>query len=94
MSSSPGNSTTRAVSLCDARSTLAAYCDIREAYYRRLVVAKPELQVFLRGWMNRLNSLRKEVGLLPFGFNEPATAAQAGPAMRIPDVGEDPGFDF
>ena len=89
-----GPATTRAVSLCEARSTLVAYCDIREAYYRRLVVTKPDLQVFLKGWLNRLNSLRKEVGLLTFGFAEPATLAEAGPAMRIPDVGEDPGFDL
>jgi lysozyme family protein len=88
-----GPETTRAVSGCDARATLAAYCDTREAFYQRLVVAKPELQVFRRGWLNRLNSLRKEVGLTVFGFSEPADPAEAGPAMRIPDLGVDPGFD-
>jgi lysozyme family protein len=89
-----GPATTRAVAECDARTTLAGYCDIREAYYRRLAVAKPELQVFLRGWMNRLNSLRKEVGLLTFGFAEPVSRAEAGAAMRIPDLGEDASFDL
>ena len=89
-----GPATSQAVSGCDARTTLAAYCDLREAYYRRLAATKPDLQVFLRGWMNRLNSLRKEVGLVTFGFAEPVSPAEAGVAMRIPDLGEDPTFDL
>ena len=89
-----GPATSQAVSGCDARTTLAAYCDLREAYSRRLAATKPDLQVFLRGWMNRLNSLRKEVGLVTFGFAEPVSPAEAGVAMRIPDLGEDPTFDL
>ena len=89
-----GPATSQAVTGCDARTTLAAYCDMREAYYRRLAVAKPELQIFLRGWLNRLNSLRKEVGLVTFGFAEPVSRAEAGVTMRIPDLGEDSGFDL
>ena len=63
-----GPGTARAVAGCEPRSALAAYCDAREAFYRRFVVANPKLKVFLKGWLNRLNSLRKEVGLPVFGF--------------------------
>jgi lysozyme family protein len=89
-----GTGTAQAVARCEPRSALAAYCSAREGYYRRLVAAKPDLQVFLKGWLNRLNSLRREVGLTVFGFAEPAGPADAGPMMRIPDLGEDPGFDL
>ena len=89
-----GPGTARAVAGCEPRSALAAYCDTREAFYRRLVVANPKLKVFLKGWLNRLNSLRKEVGLPVFGFTEPSSLSEAGPMMRIPDVGEDPSFDI
>ena len=89
-----GSGTAQAVARCEPRSALAAYCDAREAFYRRLVVANPKLKVFLKGWLNRLNSLRREVGLPVFGFTEPSSLAEAGPMMRIPDVGEDPDFDI
>jgi hypothetical protein len=29
-----------------------------------------------------------------FGFTEPSNLAEAGPMMRIPDIGEDPDFDI
>jgi len=88
-----GTGTASAVAGCDPRSALSAYCDAREAYYRRLVAAKPDLRVFLKGWLNRLNALRREVGLPVLGFAGPASPAEAGPTLRIPDLGEDPGFD-
>ena len=78
----------------DGNRALVAYCDAREAYYRRLVTAKPDLEVFLKGWLNRLDSLRREGGLTVFGFAGQAGPAEAGPTMRIPDLGEDPGFDI
>lgn len=33
---------------------------IREKYYRDLVLRRPSQQKFIKGWMNRLNDLRKE----------------------------------
>ena len=58
------------------------------------MAAKPDLRVFLRGWLNRLNALRREVGLPVIGMEGPASPAEAGPIMRIPDLGEDPSFDI
>jgi hypothetical protein len=34
---------------------------LREAFYERLIAAKPALGVFRKGWMNRMKSLRKVV---------------------------------
>ena len=90
-----GTETAQAVARCESRTTLAAYCESREAFYRRLVAAKPELKVFLAGWMNRLNSLRKEVGLKTFGFaGSAAPGGAAAPMMKIPDLGVDASFDI
>ena len=44
------------------RLTAAQFNDRREKYYKDLVAAKPEMAVFEKGWMNRLNSLREFVG--------------------------------
>ena len=89
-----GSETAKAVARCESRTTLAAYCEAREAFYRRLVAKKPELKVFLAGWMNRLNALRKEVGLKTFGFAEATgPGGAAAPTMKIPDVGTDASFD-
>ena len=88
-----GTETAQAVARCEARTTLAAYCEAREAFYRRLVAAKPDLKVFLAGWLNRLNSLRKEVGLKTFGFAESPGPPGSAPMMKIPDLGVDASFD-
>ncbi len=45
------------------------YCNEREGYYRMVVQRKPTLAKYLRGWLNRLNALRHELGLA--GFKEP-----------------------
>ena len=34
--------------------------DLREEFYMKIIAAKPRMGVFLKGWMNRLNALRKE----------------------------------
>lgn len=40
------------------------YLDLREKYYRDLIVKRPTMAVFLKGWLRRVNKLR---GLLiPF----------------------------
>jgi hypothetical protein len=54
---------------------------------RSALAASPDLKVFLNGWL-------REVGLTVFGFAEPPNPFEAGPMMRIPDLGEDPKFDI
>jgi len=79
---------------CDLVSTTAAYCDAREGYYRTLAQKRPQLGVFLKGWLNRLNALRGEAGLLTF---ESALAVDFGDASyvaKVPDLGVDPDYDF
>jgi lysozyme family protein len=39
-------------------------CDRREERYRAIVRAKPKLGKFLKGWLNRLNDLRKTINSL------------------------------
>ena len=58
-----GPKTAAAVSGCDPGRTLKAYCDLRETFYMELITRKPDLGVFRKGWMNRLNDLRGFVGL-------------------------------
>lgn len=41
-----------------------AVCDLREQHYINISNANPKLKVFLKGWLNRLNDLRKQVGLI------------------------------
>jgi hypothetical protein len=38
-------------------------CDQKETFYRNLVEKKPHLGRFLKGWLNRLNDLRKDCDL-------------------------------
>jgi lysozyme family protein len=38
-------------------------CDQKENFYRGLVETKPHLNRFLKGWLNRLNDLRKDCEL-------------------------------
>lgn len=86
-----GPGTEAAVAGCDAGSTVKAYCDRREAYYRSLAQQRPPMAVFLKGWLNRLNSLRHEVGLP--GHESIARGLDFGDApyiARVPDIGEDP----
>lgn len=42
-------------------AVVARFCDRREWYYGSLVRANGKLAVFLNGWLNRLNALRREV---------------------------------
>jgi lysozyme family protein len=89
-----GPSTAKGAAECDLWTALTAYCDAREAYYRRLAERRPELAVFLRGWLNRLNALRAEVGLPGFEAAAPLDFGDAGYIARIPDVGVDSNYDI
>jgi lysozyme family protein len=80
-----GAKTEAAVAGCDVGATVAVYCRTREDVYRSLVVKNPKLDRFLKGWLNRLNSLRREAGLPGY---ESAREDVAQPTARIPDIGE------
>ena len=86
-----GPATERAVAGCDAGTVVAAYCRQREDFYRRLARNNAKLAVFLKGWLNRLNALRREIGLP--GFESASNRLDFGDApyiARVPDIGEDP----
>jgi lysozyme family protein len=88
-----GPQTEQAAAASDLGTTVAAYCDARESYYRRLAEKNPHLQVFLRGWMNRLNALRKEIGLPGYKAAVARDFGGVGYVARVPDIGEDPAYD-
>jgi lysozyme family protein len=89
-----GPRTERAASACDLGATVIVYCDEREAFYRRLAERKPQLGVFLKGWLNRLNALRKEVGLPGYEAVVPLDFGDAGYVAKVPDLGMDPEYDL
>jgi lysozyme family protein len=89
-----GPATQGAAALCDLASTIAAYCTAREVYYRSLALKRPNLAVFLKGWLNRLNALRGEAGLLTFESAQTVDFGDTGYVAKVPDLGEDPGYDL
>jgi lysozyme family protein len=79
-----GQATARAAAECDIGATVAEYCRIREGVYRNLAERNPKLAKFLKGWLNRLNALRKEAGLP--GLESVPVLADTGPIARIADL--------
>ena len=88
-----GPRTEEAAAACDLAATIEAYCDARLAYYRRLVEKRPGLGIFLRGWANRVNALRAEVGLSGFEAAVATDFGDAGYIAKVPDFGVDPNYD-
>jgi lysozyme family protein len=88
-----GPTTKKAVEACDVVGTVIAYCDAREAYYRRLAEKNLTLSVFLKGWLNRLNALRKQVGLPGFEAAVPLNFGDTEYIAKVPDIGQDPDYD-
>lgn len=43
--------------------TASAFLDEQDAFYRRLVAARPRSQKYLKGWLNRTRALRKFLAL-------------------------------
>jgi lysozyme family protein len=89
-----GPDTQRRLAARDIGETMLRYCDAREAYYRGLVDRRPALGAFLKGWLNRLNALRHEIGLPGHESVRDLDLGDGDPAPRIPDVGVDPAYDF
>jgi lysozyme family protein len=89
-----GPATRKAAEACSLGATLIAYCDAREAYYRRLAEQKPKLKVFLKGWLNRLNALRQQVGLPGYEAAVRLDFGRTGHIAKIPDLGENRDYDL
>jgi lysozyme family protein len=89
-----GPATRKSAEACSLGATIEAYCDAREAYYRRLAEQNPKLKVFLKGWLNRLNALRKEVGLPSYETSVLLDFGDTGNIAKIPDLGENRDYDL
>ncbi|MBS0444403.1 MAG: trypsin-like peptidase domain-containing protein [Proteobacteria bacterium] len=82
-----GDETRKCVAQADPGQAATRYLDIRERFYRSLVETKPELGVFLDGWLNRLNALRSVVtGHESAESAESAVASADIATQRIDDV--------
>jgi lysozyme family protein len=88
-----GPNTLEAVLACDRGTAVIGYCERRENFYRRLAERKPDLAVFLKGWLNRLNALRKEIGLPGFESVQELDFGDTDYVARVPDIGEIAGFE-
>jgi lysozyme family protein len=88
-----GPQTYKAAEDCDLGGALGGYCEARESFYRRLADKRPQYRVFLKGWLNRLNALRQEVGLLAAEAAVPLDYGDTGYIARIPDIGENEAFE-
>lgn len=56
-----GPATRKAMQQADTDKILMAMLDQRERFYNDLVTVKPSQEVFLRGWLNRVDDLRRYV---------------------------------
>jgi len=56
-----GPATRAAMQLADTDKALSAMLDAREKFFQTIVDNKPSQQVFLRGWINRVDDLRRYV---------------------------------
>lgn len=84
-----GPVTAAAAAACDVPTAMKAYCNGRERYYRGLVESNPSLSVFLKGWLNRLEDLQMEVGVMPPTRGRMVDYGDAGYNARIPDLAPD-----
>lgn len=62
-----GPATQAAMHMADTDKALAAMLDERERFYHGIVANNSSQGAFLRGWLNRLNDLRRYVRNLPQG---------------------------
>ncbi len=89
-----GPGTQKAVDAANPAQTVVEYCNERERYYRRLAEKNPKLDVFLKGWLNRLNALRAQIGIPVAGVSRSLGLGGPVETMRIPDIGTNPDYDL
>ena len=58
-----GPASMAAINRVDWRELTKQYLKVREAFYNGLVAKNSSQGAFLKGWLNRLNRLKSEVGL-------------------------------
>lgn len=80
-----GPGTASCVANCDMGVAIVKYCDTREAFYRNLAVSRPAMKIFLKGWLNRLNALRRAAGLPGFEADVPVDFGDADYIAKVPD---------
>jgi lysozyme family protein len=83
-----GSQTLEACTAIDEKKAIVAYCSVRDGLYHAFA-SKPGQQKFLKGWMNRLNSLRVALHIQAPSRDR----VRPEPTQRIPDVVEGAGLD-
>jgi lysozyme family protein len=78
-----GPNTRAACDSCDIGEAMIKFCDIREGIYKTLA-KNPGQGRFLKGWLNRLNALRHELGLS--GYESTIEPDPDNPAPPVPDL--------
>lgn len=86
-----GNRTMTAVRLAVSKGddVVSGYIGQREIFYRTLVHNKPKMGVFLKGWLNRIESLRKFVD----NFRDPVAHLASDTVKRLQVLCSDSGID-
>ena len=63
-----GPATLAKVQALDEMQVLSTICDLRSQFYRDLVTAKPNLGIYLAGWLRRVDEVRAYVSDLSVSF--------------------------
>ena len=69
-------------------ATMKIYFDQRKQFYRGIVERKLDQATFLRAWLNRLNDLNMEAGVIKKKRSRFVDYGDAGYIARIPDLEE------
>ena len=59
-----GKNTIAKANDCNVKSVVESFLTQREEFYNKIVAKKPTQKCFLKGWLNRVADLRKEVNKL------------------------------